>query len=283
MELSMQKCLLKYFILDEELRSTCDFNPYLLEEGTGIYEVFRVVNGKPLFLKEHIDRFYTSAELGNIQIDIPGNRLIKMLQQLIEVNQVKSGNVQFQFIEHLNIGKKFIAWVTPTIYPTINQFTNGVNISTLQAVRETPNLKSVNLHARQLANNLIDEQDIFEALLINNDGLVTEGSRSNIFFVKDNQLFTPVVAQILPGITRSKVIELAFEERINIHTTHIPERFIPSYNAAFLTSTSMEILPIKSINDIHLGSQNELVNHLRSLYLQLIDEDVKVFSWSSET
>ena len=61
----MENCLLNHYILNAELRNSCDFNPDLLASGPGIYEVFRVIEGKPLFLDEHIDRFFRSADYEN--------------------------------------------------------------------------------------------------------------------------------------------------------------------------------------------------------------------------
>ena len=258
----METCLLNYFIVGTELRSTCDFNPNLHKEGRGIYEVSRVINGIPLFLNEHIDRFYNSAEIGNIGLNINRNQLLRMFQSLIEVNHLKNGNIQFQFIERKNSGKHFTAWITPTIYPTEKDYTEGVQIATLNAVRNLPNLKSVNLPTRQKANQFISEKEIFEVLLIDDEGLVTEGSRSNIFFVKDNKLVTTNLELVLPGITRSKVIEIAFRENINLHTTHIPFTELDNFDAAFLTSTSMKILPIKAIDKMEIKPNNALVNQL---------------------
>jgi branched-subunit amino acid aminotransferase/4-amino-4-deoxychorismate lyase len=65
----METGLLNYFVLNEELKDTCDFNPVILKNGRGIYEVFRVIDGTPLFLEEHIERFYHSVELGNFAFD----------------------------------------------------------------------------------------------------------------------------------------------------------------------------------------------------------------------
>jgi branched-chain amino acid aminotransferase len=270
----METCLLNYFIVGTELRSTCDFNPNLHKEGRGIYEVFRVINGIPLFLNEHIDRFYNSAVIGGYSININRPQILQMLQRLIEVNHLKNGNIQFQFIERKNVGKHFTAWITPTIYPTKKDYTEGVQIATLNAVRNLPNLKSVNLPTRQKANQFISENEIFEVLLIDDEGLVTEGSRSNIFFVKDNKLITTNLELVLPGITRSKVIEIAFRENIDLHTTLITYQEIEHFEAAFLTSTSMKILPVNQIDNVQFDAGNSLVNRMKLLYDQDIERQM---------
>ena len=281
MKLAMETCLLNYFIFGDELKSTCDFNPYLFEDSQGIYEVFRVINGKPLFLKDHIDRFYNSAEIGGIQTGIPRNHLFNMLRKLIEVNQLKIGNIQFQFIRNETVGEKFIAWIAQATVPTWADYTDGVKISSLNAIRNHPQSKRVNLPVRQMANKLIAENEIFEVLLFDDNGLISEGSRSNIFFVRGNNMFTSNLELVLPGITRSEVISVALQERINLHTTHISLENIGTYDAAFLTSTSMKVLPINMIDDIHFNPKNNLIERLMKLYDKRIEQDLMLFEWPS--
>ena len=132
-----------------------------------------------------------------------------------------------------------------------------------------------------MANKLIAENEIFEVLLFDDNGLISEGSRSNIFFVRGNNMFTSNLELVLPGITRSEVISVALQERINLHTTHISLENIGTYDAAFLTSTSMKVLPINMIDDIHFNPKNNLIERLMKLYDKRIEQDLMLFEWPS--
>jgi branched-chain amino acid aminotransferase len=275
----MQQCLLNYFIFNDELKSSCDFNPQPLLKVKGVYEVFRVIDGVPLFLNEHIYRYYSSLRLGGYKPDHSREQLIKRLKTLIESNQVKQANIQFQYSK-INDSWQFLAWVTSAIYPSSKAYENGVDLLSLNAVRELPHLKSLNLPAREKANKLIAEEGIFEVLLVGDDGTISEGSRSNIFFVKDNKLFTTSLSLILDGITRSNVLSVAKTAGIGVTEKLISFDSINRFEAAFLTSTSMKVLPVRKIDTIRFTPDNQLVKQLMKLYDKQIQIDLNQFSWN---
>ncbi len=275
----MEHCLLKYYILNDELRDSCDFNPYLLTEEKGIFEVFRVINEVPLFLDEHIERFYRSAELEKFIISFSRKKLRKSLQKLIDVNRLKNGNIRFQYLVHSQIGPLFIAWVTTAIYPSKMEYDEGVIISSLNAFRRNPHAKRANLPVRFMAERIIEKEDVSEVLLINKDGLVTECHRSNIFFVADDILFTPSIELVLPGITRDKIIQLALENHIQFEEKNIYLKELPNFDACFISSTSKNVLSVRELDAIHYKVSDLITNKLAALYDDFITEHLKNFSW----
>jgi branched-chain amino acid aminotransferase len=275
----MEPCLLNHFILNDELKSTCDFNPTLLEQGRGIYEVFRVINGVPLFLDEHLKRFYRSIELGDYSFKLSEKQLKSRFKVLLESNALKVGNVQFHLIEHPDIGNLFMAWVSPHRYPSADEYKNGVDLMSLHAVRNNPHLKSTNLPARLLANKVISEEEVYEVLLVDDNNVITEGSRSNIFFINDSKLVTPALSLVLDGITRSEVIKVALVNKIEMHNTVIPFEDIELFDAAFLTSTSMKVLPVRQLDNHTFHTRHPLILKLQQLYEERIREDLEMFEW----
>lgn len=275
----MENCLLNYYVLNDELRDSCDFNPYLLSEQKGIFEVFRVINEVPLFLDEHIERFYRSAELEKLIISFSRNKLRKSLQKLIEVNRLKNGNIRFQYLVHSQIGPLFIAWVTTAIYPTKMEFIEGVVISSLNAFRKNPHAKRANLPVRFMAEEIIEKEDVTEVLLINEDGLVTECHRSNIFFVADETLYTPSVELVLPGITREKIIQLALDNHIQFTEKNINVKELKNFDACFISSTSKNVLPVKKLDSIYYEVSDLVTNKLATFYNDFITEHLKKFKW----
>ena len=279
MEVLMQNCILNYFILNDELKSSCDFNPGLLESGKGIYDVFRVINGKPLFLAEHIARYYRSIKLGGFTYKLSAKELKAKMKVLIESNGLKNGNIQFHLSLHPDLGNLFLAWVSPHRYPLIEEYEKGVDVLGLNAVRNNPHLKSTNLSARLLANELINKEDVYKVLLVDNNNVVTEGSRSNIFFIKGEKIYTPSLTLVLDGITSSEVVRIILENRIELHNTLIPFDTINQYDAAFLTSTSMKLLPISKVDDQLYDTQNLLMHQLMTFFDQRIEKEIEGFGW----
>jgi len=259
----MNSCRMKYFVLDDELQNSCDFNPKIWAGGKGIYEVFRVINGTPLFLKEHIDRYFHSLELGGFQKKPERSQLVNRLKSLIDSNRLKQGNIQFEQVTS-DMQIRFIASVIPAIYPTSNDYKNGVELLSLNAVRELPQLKSLNLPAREKANKLISDKGIFEVLFIDDNGILTEGSRSNIFFVSKDELYTTPLSLILDGITRANILKLAEDQNIKVNREFIPFESISRFDAAFLTSTSMKVLPIRKIDGINFNTSTKLVTRIKT-------------------
>jgi branched-chain amino acid aminotransferase len=275
----MEHCLLNYFILNDELRDTCDFNSAILTEGPGIYEVIRIIEGKPIFLDEHLDRFFNSAMHENFTMDYQIHDLRKRIQLLIEQNKMTFGNIRFQFIVHPHLGDLFIAWAISFFYPSQKEIKEGVTINTVKATRENPHSKRTNLPVRTLAESLIEKQHIAEVLMINTNGLITEGSRSNIFFVKDKKLYTPHSKLVLKGVTRDKIIELAIQNGIPTVEEKIRIDQIDQFEACFLSSTSKNVLPVKQIDEIQFQVNNRIVSEIMQLYNNLVKQYLNHFSW----
>jgi len=275
----MEHCLLSYFILNDELKDTCDFNPALLTEGPGIYEVIRVIEGKPVFLNEHLNRFYNSALHENFTIGYQIHDLRKRIKLLIEQNKMTFGNIRFQFIVHPHLGDLFIAWAISFFYPSKIDIEEGVAVHTVKASRENPHSKRTNLPVRTLAESLIEKQHIAEILMINPKGLITEGSRSNIFFVKDAKLHTPVAELVLQGVTRDKIIEVAVKNGIPTIEEKIRIGQLDQFEACFLSSTSKNVLPVKQIDEIHFQLNNRIVIEIMQLYNNLVKQYLNNFSW----
>ncbi|MCF6342996.1 MAG: aminotransferase class IV [Bacteroidales bacterium] len=268
----MENCLLNYFIVNNELRSTCDFDPAVLKQGKSIYELLRVINGKPLFLEDHIQRFFRSLQLAGLQSGMSEQQLANNLNSLIESNKLKNGNIRFQFGVSAQGRPFFLARVVPAFYPGSRNYMQGVKLIGIKAERENPNAKQDKLPVRKKADEIIQRTGVFEVLLINNNGFVTEGSRSNVFFVEGEKIVTPPLPVVLPGVTRSKIISLANSYGIGVAERPLMFEEINSFDAVFLTGTSINILPVKQIDNLRFTSTNKVMQKLQQLYDELIVE-----------
>ena len=251
-----------YFAYNDELLPVTQFIPS--ENEGGIYEVVRVSAGIPLFLEEHLERFYHSAVIANKKIKFSTSEIKHFLMRLINVNQAEEGNILISC--KINLKAFFIAHR----YPDTKMYKTGVECGILEAERKNPNAKVFQTTVRERANKLIETYGFYEVLLEDHLGKITEGSRSNVFFVKKNILITPPGNEVLLGITRNKTISLAHNLNIRFREEDIFYKDLHSYEAAIVTGTSPKILPIRKIEEIDFNPGHKLIRMLMEAYDELI-------------
>jgi branched-chain amino acid aminotransferase len=124
------------------------------------------------------------------------------------------------------------------------------------------------------ADELMEKEGYYEVLLVDHKGKVTEGSRSNVFFVAGNLLITPPGKEVLLGITRQKTIQLAAQMNIPYIEKEVFFDDINTYDAVFITGTSPKILPLSHISGREFNAQNKVVQLLLQEYEKLIRQYV---------
>lgn len=275
----MNNCLMSYYIVNNDVISTCDFIPKNIFEGKIFYEVIRVINAKPLFLSDHITRFFSSISLSGSNILLSSKDIAFKIKSLIEYNNLIDGNIRFQ----INISKKetFTAWISPFSYPDKSLYETGISLNTINIQRINPNQKQNNNSYKETVNTFITNSNCYEALLVNDDNTITEGSKSNIFFVNDNCIFTPPSKSVLPGITRQKVIEICKNNALTVYEEEIKKSDIKNFDAAFITGTSPKVLPAYKIDDIALNPSNKTILLISSNYNNSIQTNIDTFNWSN--
>jgi branched-chain amino acid aminotransferase len=227
------------------------YNLANVDEQYGLFESLIFTNGKIFKLKEHLDRLYNGAKV--LQLNIPLNKteLSKAIYNTIEKNHLTHAYVRvsvFKSCQSANI--QIIAKPLPQ-YPK-EIYTQGVSIITVPTRRYpvesiNPLIKSSNFGANILAK--IEGIRHFEAIMLNENGYLTEGTISNIFICKKRVLITPPpYLGLLNGITRNFVIELAKAEGIEVKEEIISRFELYSSDEAFLTFTSAGIVPITKID-----------------------------------
>ena len=227
--------------------------------GYGLFETMRAYSGTIFLLERHLDRLKKSAK--SIGIELSGIDLSQACRDTLKANGLQSARIRltvsngdsgaFPWQEADNqptvvISAREYQPFPPEIYE--KGFKAGVSsfvrsrYSSLGGIKSTNYLISV-LTRREMALIGLDE-----ALLLNEDGYITEGSTSNIFFVKSSSLVTPPLESgILPGITRALVIEVAGTLGISVVEDNITLADLPQFHEAFLTASTMEIMPLVMI------------------------------------
>ena len=119
---------------------------------------------------------------------------------------------------------------------------------------------------RDATDAAIKAHDLYEVILVDRKGQITEGSRSNVFFIKNGELYTSPLKQVLPGVTRDKIIEIVKGKGIAVHEDPIPASSVADFDAAFISGTSPKVLPIASLGDVTYDVNDPLLRHLMDWY-----------------
>ena len=232
-----------------------------------LYEVIRVIDGVPLFFEEHFTRMKISSELLNMEILRNQEEIKQDIIKLIKSNSIKNENLKLISTELEDYGKIFLTCQINSFYPDKSYYSKGVHTILVDYERENPNAKLYLPKFKARIKEEIEEKQAFEALLVNESGNILEGSRSNIFFVAGNKIYTAKGKQVLLGITRLHILNICNKLNIELIEENINKKDLTKMDAAFMTGTSVNVLPIRSVDGINLESiKNPVVREIKDQY-----------------
>ncbi len=244
-----------------------------------VYEVIRLMDGVALFLEDHLKRLENSLRLMDVNNTLNSEQLAQSIHRLSIENELPVGNVKIVFaLPAMAPSEKpgqIRMFFIPHHYPDREAYAKGYRLQTIVLERPEPNAKSVNPSLNKTAAALKSKTGIDEALLVTHEGLVSEGSKSNIFFVRDEQVLTPPRQMVLPGITRQKVIAICRAMEIEWIETKIPLNEISQMSGAFISGTSPKVMPVRSIDDHKLNPAHPLILKIMAEYDRIIDDYIQ--------
>jgi D-alanine transaminase len=237
--------------------------------GDGIYEVIRYYNGVGYTLTEHLERLQRSAEL--IEVDLAYS--IAEYKEICDALVARSGLKECMIYGQVTRGVQVRDHMYPDdIKPTDYWFVRPLNTEKIRASVEKGyklvscedkrwdmcNIKSISLLPNIMAKNKARKAGAQEAIFYHGpDKLVTEGGASNIYAVKDSVIYSaPDGPKILPGITRIVIYRLAKQLGIEVREESKPLDFFMEADEVVASSTTMEVMPIRQIDDQPLKQAN---------------------------
>ena len=277
---------------------------HVLHYGSGVFEgikCYSTQNGPVIFrLDDHIKRLFESGEKYGMIIPYSVNELTKACLDIVKLNGFENCYIRpiaFYGYDTLGVHPKdcpvevAVASFFWGAYLGEDGLVNGVNITVSPWKRlSLESFPSSTKASGQYLNSMLAVQDARkrgydEALLLNHDGFVAEGSGQNIFLVKDNKVITNGEnASILMGITRGTIIQLCHDLEIDIQIMNITQEMLLNADEAFFTGTASEITPIRSVDDSSIGNgkPGEITLKLKNLYLDIIHGKVSQYThWLS--
>lgn len=246
--------------------------------GDGVYEVVKVYNGQLFTAEQHVDRFYASAEKIRITIPYTKDKLHQLLHQLVEANEINTGHIYFQITRgatarnHIFPGDDVQPVLTGNAKENprpIANLENGVKATFVEDIRWLRcDIKSLNLLGAVLAKQEAHEKGCYEAILHRGD-IVTEGSSSNVYGVKDGVLYThPANNFILNGITRQVILQCAAEIGMPVKEEAMTKEQLLAMDEIIVSSTTSEVTPIIDVDGqaINGGQVGEWTRKLQAQF-----------------
>lgn len=226
--------------------------------GYGVFDYIRTYGGEFFLIDKHVDRFFSSAETLNLNIDLSKKKIKEIAYELKEKNNLKECAVRLiatggKTIKSRNYGKNstFIALCRPIKTPPENVYEQGAELLTLEYKRPLPEAKHNNYLLPLSQKERLEKEGKFDFLYID-EGVVFESVTSNFFLVKEGKIITPQKG-ILRGVTRGVVIDL-IKDKFEFEERTVTLKELKAADEAFLTSTSKEVLPVTRVDNFEIGS-----------------------------
>ena len=252
--------------------------------GLGFFETFRTYEGKVLFFEAHMERLVAALTQYRIHMPYTGDELLMVIEQLNE----QAGGQDGYFRLNVSAGEHGIG-LQPTEYtkPNVILFRKELHVTQngqektarwLETPRNSPE-QGVRVKSHHYGNNVLGRFEMpslatQEGFFLTKEGYVAEGVTSNIFWVKNDILYTPSLETgILPGITREWVIQKAKQIGIQVEVGLFTQSDVEQALECFITNSVQELVPIGRLEDIKLlGSKGPVYTRLHEAYVEEIKQ-----------
>ena len=278
--------------------ATVHVTAHALHYGSAVFEGIRAYatnKGPQIFrLKEHIDRLFNSAKIYRFPLAVTKDDVMDACKKIITENGLEYGYIRpLIFMGEVGLGVKFkkgknadamVCALPWGAYLGEEGLKKGIKVCVSSWRRLAPdtipteakaagNYLSSILIANECTNN-----GYAEAIALDSNGYISEGSGENVFLVKDNVIYTaPDTAGLLPGITRDAVIKIAQDMGIKVVTQPLPREFVYLADEMFFTGTAAEITPIASVDGIDVGPgyRGPITEKLQNAFFALVKGDAE--------
>ena len=229
-----------------------------VQRGYGVFDFIKVQRGIPLFLEDYLDRFYNSARQMELEVPLSREELMQVIDKLSEMNGLEVAGMKmiltggYSEDGYTPATANLLITQLPLVLPSEEKVAKGIPIMTHDYVREFPEVKSINYTMGIRLIGQLKNRGAEEVLYVKN-GIVSEFPRCNFFIVLEDDIVVTPSKNILYGITRKNVLELA-GRRYKTEVRDITLEEVLQAKEVFLTSTTKRILPIVKIDDTVIGS-----------------------------
>jgi len=253
------------FVIDQfvlEDQASLFVGDLAIQRGYGVFDFFKVVNFVPVFLDEHLDRFYFSAKEMRLKLAYSKDELKKIIFELLEKNHVSDTGVRITLTGGYSqdgyqlSNPNLIISLRSFNPPPENQLAKSIKLITYEHQRQLPHVKTID-YLMAIWLQPIVKQHSADDILYHQNGIVSECPRSNFFIVTNsNKIITPS-KNILKGVIRTKLIEAAVT-KYEVEERELSISEIKNAKEAFITSTTKSVLPIHQIDEYVFPKENKV-------------------------
>lgn len=235
--------------------------------GFGVYETLKVRNNVLYFTKQHVARLLESARLLGLEHTFIYRDISSFIEAVVRKNAMENGNIKMLLIggKTARDASLYILPLAP-LFPDRKLYTKGANAMTVRYERFLPNAKTLNMLRSYLYYTQASRRGHYDVVFVDERGYVLEGSRTNFFVIKGRTIVTPPVKYVLEGVTRQTVLFAARQAGFRITERRISKRSLKTYDCAFLTSTSSNIIPLVNIDTIAYPGIPPALKELMEVY-----------------
>ena len=251
--------------------------------GYGLFDYFKVIDGVPVFVEDHIARLLKSCVGLDLQIPYDASALKTMIMTVIENHPVKTFAVRFLVTPGVgpdsgtkgDIPEVFCIG-EPIVFPSESDIAKGWKLLSYEFTRYLHQYKSINYLQLMANKNLLKNNNANDFLFVHN-GFVSESTRANVFFVKDENTLVTSSEFILEGVTRKRLLEnLPPDFKIEVRPIKFDE--LPSFKEAFISGSSKNIMPVFEIDDIHYSNDNPVTKKILQRFEKMTQDYIEQFS-----
>lgn len=259
----------------EEEKATLGISDLSIQRGYGVFDFFRTSNFIPLFLDDYLNRFFKSAAALRLQPAHTKEELKQIIEEINKQNKIADGGFKmiltggYSYDGYTLSSPNFLITQQPVQVSDKENFNKGIKIILHEYLRDFPEAKSINYLMGVYLQEKIRQQKADDVLYYK-DGYISEFPRSNVFVVTKDQIVVTPARNVLQGITRMKVLELA-DKHYTVEERAITVDELKNAAEVFLTSTTKRILPVVSVDDIVVGDgkPGEITTSLYKAFLKM--------------
>jgi len=257
-----------------------------LHYASCVFEGARVYNGKIFKLIEHTKRLLLSSKILGFKLPYAEKEINKVCKQIIKKQNIKNGYLRpFAWrgsemmaisAQNTTIHLAIATWEMSTYFDKKKKI-SGIKLQTSKWMRPPPNSAPTQAKAAglymicTLSKHIAEKNGFDDSLMLDSNGKIAESTGANIFFVKNNKLFTPIADCFLNGITRKTVIQLAKKNNIKVIEKRILPKELVKADEIFLTGTAVEITPVSQV-DNRKYKIGKVTKKLISLFSDLVEK-----------
>ncbi len=237
-----------------------------------IYEVIRLMGGIPLFLEAHLERLERSLMLAEFAETPDKGAVTAAIASLTKTCSVSNQNLRINVWQESG-GIYWTGLFVESHYPDPETYRQGVAAGLLKMSRSNPNAKVWQEELKAAVASECALRGLYEMILVDQQDRISEGSRSNLFFTQGNTLITAPDEYVLEGITRLKLLEIIAGQNIPVIKRHISVAELDSFDGAFITGTSIHLLPLRQIDSWERqSSEQPLIRHLMAAFDKTVEQ-----------